>query len=203
MDGPAGAAVRLGVTGVVIGGVVGGGRAASEYDRTLELMAVGPEPKTPEEAAIITSLQSELREQMGGKATNVAKGAAAGAVMVGAFCAAAGALISFVGGRLAGGARSGSMADVEDVQLKLAQIAEKALWRTMGRPGDVPWWFRGVEIAQDRDGNYFLRALIHNGLPMDDTGWPYGLPHKSEGVKVVAQREDPNSPLPVKLGPTN
>mgnify|MGYP001559981677 CR=1 FL=1 len=92
---------------------------------------------------------------------------------------------------------------VNDVRLKLAQIGEAALWRTMGRPGDVPWWLRGIKIAQDRDGNYFLKAIIHNGLPMDDTGWPYGLPYRSEGVKVRAEREDPNSMLPIKLGPTN
>lgn len=94
-------------------------------------------------------------------------------------------------------------AQVNDVRLKLAEIAQRSLWHTMGRPGEVPWWLVDIRIAQDRDGNYFLKAIINNGLPMDDTGWPYGLPYRSEGVKVVAEREDPNSLRPVKLGPTN
>lgn len=199
MEGPVGAAVRLGAVGAVIGGVVGGKQSLDEFNRTIDLMAVGPAPTTAEEAAKIAELEAELAQHMGSKTESVAKGAVKGALGLGVILAVVGIGVSVIGQRLS----SPGMSDVDNVQLKLAQIAEKALWRTMGRPGDVPWWFRGVEIAQDRDGNYFLKALIHNGLPMDDTGWPYGLPHTSEGVKVVAERENPDAMLPVKLGPTN
>ena len=92
---------------------------------------------------------------------------------------------------------------INDVRFRMAQIAKDALWRTMGRPGEVKWWFKDARIAQDRDGNYFLKGIISDRLPMDDTGWPYGLPERSEGVKVVAEREHPGSMLPVRLGPTN
>lgn len=113
-----------------------------------------------------------------------------------------GALIGSAISDTPAGAMSDAEKKVDDVRLKMAQIASKALWRTMGRPGDVPWWFKDVRIAQDRDGNYFLKGIISDKLPMDDTGWPYGLPHTSEGVKVVAERQNPNSVEPVKLGPT-
>lgn len=92
---------------------------------------------------------------------------------------------------------------VDNVRRKIVEIAQKELWRTMGRPGDVPWWLVDIRVAQDRDGNYFLKGIISDRLPMDDTGWPYGLPHTQDGVKIVAEREHPGSMPPVKLGPTN
>lgn len=128
-----------------------------------------------------------------------------GMILLGAVSVAGGALGLFLVKKFGSGAAPG-MSDaekkVDDVRLKMAEIAKKALWRTMGRPGDVPWWFVDARIAQDRDGNYFLKGIISDKLPMDDTGWPYGLPHTSEGVKVVAERQNPNSVEPVKLGPT-
>ncbi len=77
------------------------------------------------------------------------------------------------------------------IRLKIVQNAEKALWHTMGRPGDVPWWFQGVEIKTDRDGKYFLLAHISTKLPLDDTGWPYGLPHDQDGIRVESDRANP------------
>jgi hypothetical protein len=82
-------------------------------------------------------------------------------------------------------------AKVDAIWLKLVQAAEKALWHTMGRPGDVPWWLEGIEIKQDRDGKYYLLAKISEKLPMDDTGWPYGLPHDQDGIQVRSSRANP------------
>jgi len=80
--------------------------------------------------------------------------------------------------------------DIDNVRRKLADMALKALVYQM-RGLSTAWWFQGAEIKKDRDGVYFLLAKIHPKVPLDDTGWPYGLPHDSEGVKVRSSRQTP------------
>jgi len=188
--------VRGGAVGAVVGGVMGGMRASRDFD--YEFMRAATDGATK---------AAQLGAMLDGRKVRIAKEAAVSALLGSAVFSAPLGLALFLADRLKPAPAPGSpMSDaekkVDSLRLKMAQIAQKALWRTMGRPGDVPWWFKDARIAQDRDGNYFLKGIISDKLPMDDTGWPYGLPQTSEGVKVVAEREHPGSLEPVKLGPT-
>jgi len=93
-------------------------------------------------------------------------------------------------------------AQVAEVKLKLAKIAERALLGTMGRPGDIPWWLVGTQIKIAPTGAYYIEAKIHNGLPMDGSGWPYGLPYTSNGIAVRVARQNPGGLPPRDLGPS-
>jgi len=78
--------------------------------------------------------------------------------------------------------------EIDNVRRKLAEIARKALIFQMSGISQA-WWFEGATVSKDRDGVYFLLAKIHPKVPLDDTGWPYGLPHDSNGIKVRSSRQ--------------
>lgn len=87
---------------------------------------------------------------------------------------------------------------VDPTRRKLAEIARETLDGQMGWPSNAVWWYQGSEVAQDKDGGFFVLAKIHPGLPMDDMGWPYGLPHTSNGVQVRSSRAIPGWHSPGK-----
>ena len=94
---------------------------------------------------------------------------------------------------------------IDATKRKLAEIALDALLYQMGvKNNAAQWWFQGAEVAQDRDGRYFLLAKISPKLPLDETtGWPYGLPHDSNGVPVRSSRENLGWHAPTSAFPTN
>jgi hypothetical protein len=77
------------------------------------------------------------------------------------------------------------------VKRKLAELARERLDYDMGWPKNAVWWYQGSEVARDKDGRYYVLAKIHPKLPMDDTGWPYGLPHTANNVQVRSSRANP------------
>lgn len=81
--------------------------------------------------------------------------------------------------------------EVDKVRRRLVDIALKSLLYQMSGISQA-WWFQGAEVAKDRDGAYFLLARIHPKVPLDDTGWPYGLPQDVNGVKVRSSRAIPS-----------
>ncbi len=81
---------------------------------------------------------------------------------------------------------------VDGTKRKLAEIAANALNSTMGfNLGAAPWWYLGASPAQVQ-GDWYVEARINESLTLDSmTGWPYGLPHESEGVKVKPRQVKP------------
>lgn len=82
------------------------------------------------------------------------------------------------------------MKKVDDVKLKLAQIAQRELWRKLGQPGTAqcPWWLLGSRIAPQGDG-YVIEAIVSRKLVMDGSAWPNGLPMQVNGVRLTMTRE--------------
>lgn len=88
---------------------------------------------------------------------------------------------------------------VDSTKKKLAEIAANQLNSTMGfNLGAAPWWFMGASARQDNNGEWYVEGRVNESLTLDSmTGWPYGLPHESEGVKVRPRQvkatwKDPN-----------
>lgn len=81
---------------------------------------------------------------------------------------------------------------VDAVRRHLADLALKALLFQMSGLSNA-WWFQGASVQKNRDGTYFLLAKINPKAPLDETGWPYGLPQDSNGVKVRSDRTNPSS----------
>jgi len=83
------------------------------------------------------------------------------------------------------------MGEAEDeatkVKRKLADMALKQLLYQMSGISQA-WWFQGAEVGTNPDGTYYLLAKIHPKVPLDETGWPYMLPHDVNGLKVRSSR---------------
>lgn len=77
---------------------------------------------------------------------------------------------------------------VDDVKLKLAQLAQKELWKTLGKPGTAqcPWWLLGSRIKPAGD-SYVIETIVSRGLVMDSP-WPNGLPMQVGGVRLTMTR---------------
>jgi len=87
----------------------------------------------------------------------------------------------------------GDAEKVDDTKMRLAEIAANALNSTMGfSVGASPWWFLGASPRIGRDGEPYVEGRVNDRLTLDAmTGWPYGLPHESEGVKVKPKQVSP------------
>jgi hypothetical protein len=76
---------------------------------------------------------------------------------------------------------------VDQVKQTLANMALKSLLYQMSGISQA-WWFQGATVQKNPDGSYFLLAQINPKVPLDDTGWPYGLPQAVGGVTVKSSR---------------
>ena len=79
---------------------------------------------------------------------------------------------------------------VNQVRQKLANMALKSLIYQMSGLSSA-WWFQGATVQQNQDGTYYLLANINPKVPLDETGWPYGLPQDVGGLKVKSSRGNP------------
>lgn len=168
-----GTPAKLGITTSIIGGLVG--------------FFSAPFPSAAEDGG-------DIKGRLSSAALFAVGGGVAGGVG-GAIIDAAKRLIPPPASSLPPGVTAmGDAEKVKSTQQKLAEIGARALNKTMGFDhGAAPWWYMGSSPKRDRQtGEWYVEGRVNEKLTLDAmTGWPYGLPHDSEGVKVRPRQVAP------------